>query len=262
MTSPAAAPLLIQPCAGLANRLRALASAMCVAEDLGRPLEIVWTEDPGIFQAPFQRLFDVASLPPGVSLNTTWRLTPPRMLPKMCLSPADWDMIAAEAARKPQEPLFLKSYGHFYQKDPTRWLHHLQSLKPHPVIAARATALLSRAMGKPLVGVHIRRTDNQRSIQESPTLAFVARMRDLTPDTMFYIASDDDRERARMAGEFPGRVLMGARALNRSSVEGGEDALLDFLALGACEFLYGSAGSSFSEIAAAYGEKALYVIRS
>lgn len=257
----ALAPLYIQPCAGLANRLRALVSAMCAAEDLGRPLEIVWTEEAGICQVAFQRLFAQESLPSFVRLNTTWRITPLKIPARMCLSPADWNAVEARARANPVEPVFLKSYGHFYQSDPTRWLGHLRSLQPTPVIAARLTGMMTRATGRPVIGVHIRRTDNERSVRESPTSLFLEAMRTAPPDTMFYIATDDPREKATAAEFFPGRVLMGSRVLNRFSAEGGEDALLDFLALAASTAILGSAASSFSEIAAAYGGKPLTVLR-
>jgi len=53
--------IIIEPIAGLANRLRATVSGMCAAEDVGRPLTIIWEKDRHC-DADFADLFGVAAI--------------------------------------------------------------------------------------------------------------------------------------------------------------------------------------------------------
>jgi hypothetical protein len=71
-------PLEIQVCAGFANRLRALVSAMCAAEDIiplnadgSRPRSLVvsWPSEFNIHTAPFEFLFSKQSLPSWVHIE-------------------------------------------------------------------------------------------------------------------------------------------------------------------------------------------------
>ena len=48
------------------------------------------------------------------------------------------------------------------------------------------------------IGIHIRRRDNVRSIQKSPTRLFIQAIQqtlDINPQTRFYLASDDEKEK-------------------------------------------------------------------
>jgi hypothetical protein len=247
----------IQPCAGLANRFRALVSAICAAKDLARPLEIEWLEEPGTCAVRFEELFDVASLPAGVAMARAAPSPVPRPTHEMCLSPGDWEQ---QKIRHAAGPIRIRSYGQFHQSDPARWLDTFRALRPLPHLDARVTALFTLAKGAPVVGVHIRRTDNRKAIEKSPTEIFYPKLDSYPPGTMFFIASDDERERVGLVSRYPGRVLLAARRLDRFSSHGGVDAFVDFLCLARCREIVGSAGSSFSEMAAAYGDKPLTVL--
>jgi hypothetical protein len=179
----------------------------------------------------------------------------------MCLSPADWERIAA-GWRDPRLEVNLKSCGQFYERDMGRWLAALRSLRPRPALEAHVDEVLRAGGSGPLVGVHIRRTDNAKAIAESPTAAFVVLMDAYPPETRFVVATDDAAERAFFESRYGGdRVITVAEVLNRSSTLGGIDAFLDFLALSKCQEILGSFNSSFSELAAAYGGCPLKVVR-
>jgi hypothetical protein len=244
----------LEPCAGLANRLRVVISGICGAEDLERPLRIIWTQEPGVFLGDFKELFDLpaSKLPRWVSILHGGYAHPK---PYSCLSPADW---ALQASRNPVDPIIIKSYGHFHQSDPARWQRWLQRLKPQARFVAKLDAIFK---GSKPVGVHIRRGDNRHSIEQSPTDAFEAAMDAYGQDTKFFVASDNAAEKARLMARYPGRILVAATILSRGSQEGGQQAFLDFLGLARCSEVLGSATSSFSEIAALYGGCPLRVIR-
>jgi hypothetical protein len=164
----------------------------------------------------------------------------------MCLSEADWDG---------RTGLRLKSYGCFYRKDPQRWLECLRSLKPRAEFLPR--------LPPNTVGVHIRRTDNARSIKDSPTEAFFRAMDAYPAATTFFLATDSPAERAAILARYPGRVVtIPTECYHRDLLKGIQEAFREFLGLAACAEILGSAGSSFSEMAAAYGDRPLLVVTS
>jgi hypothetical protein len=250
--------LEFRPCAGLANRLRALVSAICAAEDIGWRLRVWWPIEHGIHTAPFSLLFKLPeSLPPFVAgVEEEWH-TASELLVR---NDAEWAVAARRLQNEPgmaKLPPYLKSYYQFHSADPARWLRHLRALKPHDIHLKRVSAVLAAAHGGPLIGVHIRRTDNAVSKANSPTQLFIHVMRQaLTahPTMKFFVASDDDAERRTLRATFgDDRILTLAGRLDRTSIEGGVEAFLDFLALSQCQEIWGSVHSSFCELAAQYG---------
>ena len=113
-----------------------------------------------------------------------------------------------------------------------------------------------------LVGVHIRRGDHQKARTFSPLEAFIEAMRAEPPDTLFIVATDDKKEKEALLATFGAeRLHFPAQVLTRASPKGMQDALLDFLALSRTQKILASYGSSFSELAAAYGAIPLHVVK-
>jgi hypothetical protein len=231
--------IYLQVCAGLANRLRATVSGLCAAEDLSKNIIISWPAE-HVFGATWEDIFE----------PEPWATAMPMGYFRMCLSPADWEK------EKRKEPIVIKSYGQFYPTS-ARWLAHLRSFKPKGNYLNRVKELFGTV--KP-VGVHIRRTDNLRSILNSPTTSFFDVM-DAMPDRVFFIATDDPKEYEAMFTRYPGRIIQRTPLLRRDTLKGIQDAFLDFLALSRCTEIIGSSGSSFSEIAALYGNIPLKIIQ-
>jgi hypothetical protein len=234
----------LEVCAGLANRLRATASGLCAAEDISQNLILSW---------PHERVFDAIWADLFEPIPSVEHMVTSLEKPTLCLSPRDWD------AEKGNPIIKIKSYGHFHQSDPVRWLIHLRKIVPLPVFRQTVDILLGTT--RP-IGVHIRRTDHAKAIQNSPTKAFIHAMRAYPEDTIFFLATDDIKEWYTLAAHFPGRILHYSVHLNRNSLDGIQEALVDFLALSRCREILGSVGSSFSEMAAAYGDVPLKIIQA
>ena len=233
--------MFLQVCAGLANRLRAAVSGICAAQDLGVPLVISWPVEPAC-AAAFTDLFEPV---PQIEITNQQSLRA-----RMCLSPADWER------EKTQSDIMIKSYGQFHQSDPERWTRALRSLKPR----AEFVGYVKRTI-RGSVGVHIRRTDNKVSCERSPTSAFIAQMQTYPDDTVFFIATDDNKEWDTLARIFPAeRIIRATTNRSRDTTDGMRAAFIDFLCLAACTEILGSAGSSFSEMAAAYGNMPLRIV--
>jgi hypothetical protein len=153
--------------------------------------------------------------------------------------------------------LEIKSHGIFYTNE--NYNAYLRRLQPSPLVKDFLTRRTASVPWNTAIGVHIRRTDNTKSIEGSPLENFLQRMRD-TPETFFIVATDDDAVRKQIQTEFADRCLFVAITLSRKSEEGMIHGVADFFALSKCKELWGSYWSSFSEIAARYGDITLTIV--
>ena len=241
--------------------MRAMASAITVAVERGAKLRIGWKYDYRALEAPFAALFDVTQLPSNVEIIEMGPFPDPAWNSSQeCNSEEAWR--AFDDITKPL--LRFKSWAAFYGYSSSNatpeWLKALQSLKPNPSLEERANSILLYPLLS--IGVHIRRTDHKKSIMRSPSTLFWETMRQ-AHTVYFYVASDSNEERAYAAHLFPKRILMHEDAvLERNSVKGCECAMVDFLCLSKCKYIIGSYGSSFSEIAALYGNIPYFAIQN
>ena len=120
------------------------------------------------------------------------------------------------------------------------------------------------AFTKNTIGVHIRRTDHVQSITESPIeLFFDALDNEVSrhDDTSIYLATDDEATKVAISQRYGKRVLTSPRAATRDTVSGIQDALVEMAALSRTAKVYGSAGSTFSEMATRWGNIPLIVLK-
>jgi hypothetical protein len=265
-------PLEFKACAGFGNRLRALVSAMCAAENIvplnddgSRPLSLVvsWPPETDIHTAPFDFIFDMGSLPSWIKIEDS-------RLPahsgwdncKQVLSQEEWDFVLLRAGQN--RPIRIKSHGHFYKNDTKRWLRHLRSLKPTGMVNGMIDDIyaLTPTGTSQIVGVHIRRGDNEKATSESPSELFWEAMEKYSSSTVFYLATDSMDVRNEAIERFPNRILFASNSLlSRNDPIGCRDAVVDFFCLSRCSEIIGSYYSSFSEMAAMYGEVPLRILR-
>jgi hypothetical protein len=124
-----------------------------------------------------------------------------------------------------------------------------------PVMPLRLALGALREQLPRMIGVHIRRQDNRRSIETSSTVEFLRQMRtELTrePTTEFFLATDDPREEARLRQEFGALIhTYPKHTARRRDPQAARDAVVDLYGLAACRKLLGSHYSSFTDTAAA-----------
>ena len=161
------------------------------------------------------------------------------------------------------------------------------------------------------IGIHIRRTDHQQAIDESPIeLFFEAIDKELenpplkpvqpehlivpssshsvsegantfdsskadacsvhsTPSlagragggSSIYLATDDEATKAAMRKRYGKRVIMSNAKATRESTDGIRDALVEMYALSRTRHIFGSAGSTFSPIAACLGDVPITILQ-
>jgi len=191
----------------------------------------------------FDNVLDPTSLPKGVKVVSESLFEAEEVL-------TEYHMMKVMYTWKRTSDLNIKSYGIFYS-DPT-WETVLRSLQPSAQVKQRIPAIAwSKA-----IGIHIRRTDNQKSIEGSPTEWFLNKMRTDT-ESIYVVATDDTNIRKQLQEEFGSRCIFPASVLSRRSEEGMIHGVADFFCLAKCSRIWGSVGSSFSEIAARYGNSVL-----
>lgn len=146
-----------------------------------------------------------------------------------------------------KNPAYIFTWEHFYPS------HDYHFYVPAAPLQTRIDTLTA-SFGPHCVGVHIRRTDNTISMGKSTTKQFMTLMQqelDKCPETCFFLATDDNKEETLLRKAFPGRIISNeTRTIDRNSMAGMQDALLDLYCLASTQKLIGSYWSSFTDIAA------------
>ena len=264
--------LTLVPAGGLANRMRAIASAVTLARHHHFTLHIVWHRDSGL-NCNFEQLFQSFQASDIEVRNAifydrffcdrprkgNFQLT--RYTLPLRFDGILHDSICAEA--------FSKQTFDFNQ-----WL----PVHRHPFIATcyelcPVSSQTYRELFIPIdeidscvhdyteqfsthtVGVHIRRTDNIMSIAGSPLELFIQEMKKETEqnhDTKFFVASDSEEVKQELKKYFGTRIITSSRPADRNSIHGMQDGAVDFFTLSRTSKILGSTYSSFSEISAAF----------
>ena len=251
---------------GLSNRLRVLVSGLAVAEAAGRVFRMVWPRTPGCV-AGFAELFvnewpvlDVETLDPA------WRML--------------WfEHMSVRKRPKPiSDPLpdlvVCTSWWFVDLRDPAkaalreRSAELLAQLEPIPAIRNRVAEFRARHFRPTMIGVHLRRGDfvrhrPDRVANTGGALATLDRFLDETPGAGILLCTDDgaadpvtgrgghEGVRDIFRARYGERVVhTSPRSLDRRTIEGIQDALVDLLLLRATHAVIGTAGSTFSELAA------------
>lgn len=265
--------LYIVPSGGLANRMRAIACGIYLADKLGFKPEIIWrrnweigaaysdlfAESPTtrlVRDAGFLRYNLIYEIPRKKNLYIS-ALTHKIMFDKALFDEKGLLLIADE----PEElvnligdsrKVMIRSGLEFYLFDPT---YYRQTFRPSPEVAD----ILSRitdSFNDTTYGFHIRRTDNVNSIKYSPVELFVAKADELLsdPDARIFLASDSEDVKQLFHNKFHGRIITSPVAADRSSRHGMLWGFAELLALSKTKRLFGSYYSSFSEAAALLGD--------
>lgn len=282
-TSNSSPRLVINPIGGLANRMRALASGITLAKEIGCDYRIVWMCNSELNAT----MEDIFNLPDDVKTrikypsNITYSLkySAPRKK-NLYLSQFIAPLLFGKAFRD-SSPKFLRMIqDNDYEsiKDITASTLHsgkdvlIQSglnyypfsthlyrsiFKATDEIEKKADSIMN-ILGEEAIGFHIRRTDNKESIKHSPDALFMSEMDakiSENPKVKFYLATDDERTKKEFSGKYGDRIVFSKKAANRHTMEGIKQAATEMLVLSKTRRIVGSYYSSFSEAAAILGDK-------
>lgn len=268
---------------GLCNRMRAIATACRLASASNRRLRVIWHSNDEL-RAPFNELFcplpdDITLYEPSdVEYALKWEM--PRK--KNLYASALYQTLAYKAVYSDtsnlirycgrdealrQEICSMKgniliisglSIGG-YDAERMRMM-----FKPSQAVARIIESRTSR-FDAHTVGVHIRRTDNVRSIEDSPLYLFVGEMERILqqePLTRFFLATDDAGVMRELTGRFGDKIICGDDNVSRDTLRGMMHATADLWALASTSRILGSFYSSFTDLAAVLGDTPLQIMVS
>jgi hypothetical protein len=257
--------ILFEPAGGICNRLRAMVSAQRLALDCRSSLIILWRKDHHL-SASFDDLFvkpREVRMVLTVGSDFLYKITNAvicrifknrlEQTTVETMNRANSDYVLYAATRN----VFIRTYSRFHCES------DFSLIKPIPEIVSVVDGYNFDRLG--VVGVHIRRTDNQRSSTLSPTELFIEAMRaELAenPSTTFFVATDSPDEERQLQQIFPGRIIVHTKSsLDRNDPRAIRDAMIDLYCLARCRKLIGSYWSSFTDTAASIGGMPLQIVK-
>ena len=239
--------------AGLCNRLRALIAGICWAEKLDRKLIVFWPSFKPECAAAFYQLFAPDSVPEWVAIVNNYLEKP-----ETCLQAPDARRIFS--TREKDQVIDIKSHGNFWDGDRDIYLYHLRRLRPSREVQDLLDKWERNELNSTDIAVHIRMTDNEKAIRLSPFQLFVGKIHELGTSKVA-VFSDEPRAVQALQEMFGGRIVSFETVRKRNTLEGMIEAAAVFFALARKRQIFGSANSSFSEIAREYGGVELVLLR-
>lgn len=265
--------LTLVPIGGLANRFYAITSAIAFCKDYNIKLRVIWFKDKGM-GANFHSLFELAEdVDKSIIeiIDAKWyhyvydRPRKRNLWLFKFLQSVLFDTCLYEKDIESSNTILNNIRNHSYV---IAWFpfypqkNNLKYLKPIPSIQKVIDMALLK-IGKDIVGMHIRRTDNSLSISNSPTSLFIEKMKFeilQDPKVRFYVASDSVEVKKELSDFFEQRMISLDVNVERSSEVGIIDALVELYILSSTKKIYGSYASTYSTLAAELGGKNIAIL--
>lgn len=261
--------IYFRPDGGLGNRMRSMLSAINFCRDNNLELNIIWVLDGG-FNCRFDEIFDVSNFKHihfhyinNKSINIANNYYFFNCLLKLkcyCVNDnvSDYKQLM-ELIKKSKKNLYFHSFSIFYKDD------GYDMFVPKKIVSEKVNEFYSKILVSNVVGIHIRRTDNEMSVINSPIELFIEKMRNElsnNSNTVFYLATDSVDTRQKLIDIFGNEKILynSCVTLNRSTKDGIISAMIDLYSLSKTNKIYGSFWSSFSETAAKIGNKNLDIL--
>jgi hypothetical protein len=257
----------IVPLGGLCNRMRSMDSAIQLVNKLSDKLEVYWIKDSEMSQS-FSDLFnpialnnvsirELDSTPILLQKGNVRNLFVPTLINNMLSRPyfdeSSTDKLRAFdfAMLEPNRQAIIRSFSRFYSTAGTYELFVPNDDVFHNIEAR------SSVFDQFTIGVHIRRTDNLKSTNNSPNNLFVEAMKAEIveePLTNFYLATDCDKTKLFFFDIFGSKIVHSPKTATRDSLDGIREAMVELYSLSRTKKIFGSYWSSFSSTASDIGK--------
>ena len=270
--------LLFVPSGGLANRMRAVASAYELCQKIDSTLQVVWFLDWAL-HAPFRSIFEETPLVAIREATMLDHILYDRARKKNLFVPALPQRILFQRHIKEQDVTPLKKLSFDFEQ----WARGKRCyMSCYQVFGSFPDELYSRLFrpvkevmdvvdgyrsqfGSHTIGLHIRRTDNAESIAKSPTSLFINKVReeiDQHADAKVFLATDSAEVKQEFIAAFGSHIITPKEDACRDSISGIRGGVVDLWTLASTQKIYGSAGSSFSPMAASIGGVPLEIMNA
>ena len=257
--------LSVIPTGGLCNSMRAMATGIAIAKHFQSQVVVYWNNDQGL-KANFSDLFRKVSDDIIIVENKKWlyniRDTKSFILrwPLLCIKykkifynynvfSSKKKNVMSQISNRDKNILLISCHPMCEQIDVASLFVPIDEIQFE-------IDKIVRHFNQRTIGVHIRRTDNNESINKSPISAFENMIeKELGKDsnTQFYIASDDNRVKAFFKQKYPRNVIAFFEDTSRNTYEGMRFAVVDLYCLSKTSYIIGSYYSSYSHIASVLG---------
>ena len=253
--------LILLPQGGLANRMRAIASAKRLCRMSGARCSILWDwQDYEALFEPDPAIETIAELPAALARDYSAMRT---RLDFEGGSPETWRIPLDGPAG-----IVLESCHCFSAASDERLMDERSLLRwlpqPSRTVRERAEAFRAEAFPRgPVVGLHMRRTDNKASIRRSPDRLFMRAAVSIARNGgRVFLATDNAKTESAMRkclGDnltcFPKNPALMERWPRAFDLAETTADYIDLLLLASCDYVLGSWGSSYSKLAMALNGK-------
>lgn len=269
--------LLFVPSGGLANRMRAIASAYTLTQQVESSLQVVWFQDWAL-NAPFFSIFQETELlsireAKGLDFFLNDRARPKNFFIPFLPQKLLFEKIIEEKMITP-----LKQQGFDFEGWARGHRCYMSCYQVFGIFPESLYKELFRPVKEVMdgvnrfrdqfsqhcIGLHIRRTDNAESIQHSPTSLFINKVKaeiETHAETTVFLATDSDDVKQELRNLFGQRIITQNISASRNSIDGIRGGLVDMWTLAATQKIYGSTGSTFSPMAASIGNTDLEIVK-
>lgn len=261
--------LIFIPYAGLGNRMRAIASAYKHSIENNIELEIHWNRENGLNASFFSLFKPVDSLKIKDSKLLSYfiynhpnktNLHMPQLVDKLFGRKSFYGIGINKLQELPKvKSVICSTYSQQGE------LHPLAELFKPVENIEKIINDNKRKFGKYTVGVHIRRTDNVNSINNSKIELFYEKINTLfmeNPDAKVFLCTDDIKTKEEIIAKWGReRIITYNSTLSRNSYKGIRDAVVELFTLASTDVIWGSYFSSYTEIASQLFNKELVIIK-
>ena len=257
--------IYLETSGGLGNRLRAISSAIKLADEYGDRVFVIWknTEDCRCYYDDFFRMeapnvivLDERKKELGCINLLVWKWTVYTVRKKRFYKNEECDKFLSEYKKCKFRRFvgwYIDTYEDFYEGTNYSFF----PLKEEMVRKVRLNIDEVLKHDGRRIGLHIRRTDNDMSIELSPLYLFedaITNEINYDSNTVFYLATDDPAIKVEFIQKYGARIITdGIHAAVRNTRDGMEEAVIELFSLASMDKIIGSYWSSFSETAAKVG---------
>ena len=250
--------IFVEPYGGLCNRMRCISSAYRFARDNKTELTVLWCALDEL-NCDFNSLFNMKKEVKCRVINIPYadekhyKRIGIRIKRKSLKAKCQAIYIDLESADelKYEDNIYIRSCSLWYEENES---DRYNMFILNSEIQKRVNDFYNNN-GENLIGVHIRRTDNTVSIDNSPTELFfekIEEVREGYPGSKIYIASDDVKEIEKATEYFGKENVIYQEKIDRSrnTKKGILDAATELYILANSKAIVGSYYSSFTDLAA------------
>lgn len=232
-------PLTLQVNGDIEERIQAIVSGLCWAEELETSLEIYWWFIIPTVNVPFFSLFHSESLP-------SWAVVRPGFLETPVIIKSQQDFL------QKGYPSFIKSQKRFYEKNPEKWSFYLRKLRPSFALSQR----ISMIPTKDTIGIYI------HGLKESPVSKVLAEIWTHYRDCKHFLVSTDCHDtRKFLEMMFKTNVCFTNPQAYRYTERYTLDRVVDFFVFSQCDTLLDCTGTLLPHLSGEYGNKEVVVLK-